>query len=338
MAKHIGLDLGQATVKIYYKGKGIVLREPTVIAYDTVNGEVIAAGRQAYKMHGRTPRGKEAVRPLKNGVIDSYSDASELLLSFYKALGVKSTFSGPKLALGIPWGVSEVERNAFENVCLEAGAKSVTHLICQPMAAAVGAGINVLKAKGNLVCDIGGGKTQTAVISYRGVLHASKAPLGGQDLDSAIVAYIRNTYNVLIGDLTAEFLKKSIGSAHPAFDRGSVKVYGRDIVTGRGAEITISSGQVREAMSDCLEKISDSIRSTLENMPPRIASDIFEGGLLLCGGTSLLPGIEKLLSDSIGIEAKKAARPLDCIANGIGKIIDSSGELTEIVSRQEQTN
>lgn len=337
MAKHIGLDLGQANVKIYLKGKGIILREPTVIAYDTDSGDVIAAGHQASKMYGRAPRGKQAVRPLKNGVIDSYADASELLVSFYSMCGVKTAFSRPRIAVGIPWGISEVERNAFENVCLQAGASSVSHLICQPMAAALGAGINVLKAKGNLICDIGDGKTQTAVISYRGVLHARSTAVGGKDLNDAIISYIRNRYNVLIGELTAEFLKKSIGSAHPSADKGTVRVYGRDIVTGRGAELTLSSSQIRCAMEDGLEKIADCIRSTLENMPPMIASDIYDGGLTTCGGVSLLSGMDTYLSSHLGIPVKKAPRPLDCIANGIGKIIESSGELTEIVSRQDMT-
>ncbi len=335
MPKYIGLDLGQATTKIYCKGSGIVLREPTVIAYDALRGDIIAAGTQASKMYGRVPKGKQAVRPLKNGVIDSYADASELLYSFYSKLNLRGVLSRPKVAVGIPWGISEVQRNAFENVCIEAGAGAVTHLVSQPMAAAVGAGINVLKAKGSFICDVGGGKTQAAVISYRGVLHACTIPVGGCDLDDAIISYLKTAYNVLIGQLSAETLKKSAGSAHPAYDRGAVKVYGKDIVTGRGAELNVSSGEVREAVTDCICAVSDGIGRMLENLPPRIASDIFDNGMTLCGGTSLLPGIEKALEESLGLPVKRAVHPLDCVVAGIGKIIDSPGELTEVVSRQE---
>ena len=335
MPKYIGLDLGQATTKIYEKGRGIVLREPTAIAYDTVRGDVIAVGKDARKMYGRTPKDKEAVLPLKGGVIDSFVDTSEVLYSFFVKNGYTGLFNRPKIAVGVPWGISEVERNAFENVCMEAGASGVTHLVAQPMAAALGAGINVLKAKGNLICDIGGGKTQTAVISYRGVLHAGITRVGGCDLDAAIISYIKNTFNVLIGENTAELIKKTAGSAHPMFDKGNFRVYGKDIVTGRATAVSITSAEVRGAMIESFERIVDGIHATLEDMPPRIASDIYDNGMTLCGGTSLLPGIYKLLEQALGMPVRRASRPLDCIVKGIGKIIDSPGELAEVVSRQE---
>ncbi len=335
MPKYIGLDLGQANTKIYEKGRGIILREPTAIAYDTVRGDVIASGKEAKKMYGRTPKDKEAILPLKGGVIDSFVDTSEVLYSFFSKLGMTGILNRPKVAVGVPWGISEVERNAFENVCTESGAFSVTHLVSQPMAAALGAGINVLKAKGNLICDIGAGKTQTAVISYRGVLHAGMTRVGGDDMNSAIITYIKNTYNVLIGENTAEFLKKTAGCAHQMYDKGAFRVYGKDIVTGKALEVTVSSYEVRRAIGECLERIVDSVHATLENIPPRVTSDIFDSGITLCGGASLMPGIDKLLEHSLGIRVQRASRPLDCIANGIGKIIDSPGELAEVVSSQE---
>ena len=330
--KNIGIDLGTSNTIIYAKNRGIILREPTAVAFECESGDVIAAGARAKRMLDRVPQDKEVVLPLQRGVVSHFDDAVEMMLSFFDKLGIRGMFGHPNVAVSIPWGVTEVEKNAFENLCYEAGAKHVYPVVDAPMAAALGAGIDILKAKGNLVVDIGAGSTESAIISYRGIVRASMVRSAGDSFDEAIITYIKNNYNTLIGRPTAEHLKKTRASAHPDFDSGEEEVRGKNLLTGQVSVVTIHSAEVRDAIYDELIHISDTIRQTLEGVPPEIASDIYDNGMILMGGSALILGIDKFFEEQLGMPVQIAKHPLECVARGLGKIVDRPGELAEVVS------
>ena len=326
MAKIIGVDLGTANTLLCMKGKGIILRSPSVVAISKSTREIVALGKNARKMLGKTPEGILAFRPIKDGVIADFDVTAKMLRAFFEITDSISLFSRPSVIVCIPYSVTEVERRAVEDAVFEAGARSVA-LIDEPLAAAIGAGLKVGGARGSMVVDIGGGTTEVAVISLGGVVASNSIRVAGDEFDEAIVAYIRKTYNVLIGTTSAEDLKMRIGSAHPAADVGEMEVCGRNLRTGLGAVIKVSSADVRLAIQESIGQIIDAIKTTLEKTPPELSSDIYDFGIRLTGGGALLRGIDRLIEEQTGIKVTKPQLPLECVCAGILRVIESEGEL-----------
>lgn len=328
--KNIGIDLGTANTLVYVKGKGIALREPSVVAVEAKNRKVVAVGNEAKLMLGKTPGSIMAMRPLKDGVIAEFDITAAMLRHYFKKVSGNTIMSRPKVIVCIPHGVTEVEKRAVEDVTLEAGAQSVA-LIEEPIAAAIGSGLRVEDARGCMIVDIGGGTTEVAVLALGGIVLSNSTRIAGDELDEAIVSYIKRKYNVLIGDTTAEMLKKRIGSVHPAADRGQIEVRGRNLLNGLPATVRVTSAEVREAMGDDVQHIVESIRTTLENTPPELASDIYDTGIMLSGGGAMLAGLDLLISRITGIRTIVAKAPIDSVVIGIGRIIESLGDFGDIV-------
>lgn len=329
--KSIGIDLGTSSTLVYVKGRGIVLREPSVVAVEAKTRNVVAVGNEAKLMLGKTPGSIIAMRPLKDGVIAEFDITAAMLRHYFKKVSGNTLLSRPKVVVCIPYGVTEVEKRAVEDVTLEAGAQSVA-LIEEPIAAAVGSGLRVDDARGSMIVDIGGGTTEVAVLSLGGIVVSNSERVAGDELDDAIAAYIKRKYNILIGEMTAELLKKRIGSAHPATDHGAMEIRGRNLLTGLPAIVTVTSAEIREAMEDDIFHIVDSIRSTLESTPPELASDIYDTGIMLSGGGAMLAGLDLLVSRATGIRTIVSKAPMDCVALGIGKMIESIGDMNGIVN------
>ena len=323
MSRQIGIDLGTSNTLIH-KDKGIVLRAPSVVSVDRYTHEVIASGRAAKKMLGKTPGNILALRPLKDGVITDLEVTSLMLRDFFTRLDMTSFFSRPSALVSIPYGVTEVERRAVEDATMEAGAKNVG-LIDEPIAAAVGAGIHVSKARGAMLIDLGGGVSEAAVISLGGIVQSNSLRTAGDELDLAIVNYLKQTRNILIGEITAEVLKKRIGTAIPGIDRGSMEVCGRDLNTGLATTALITTGEVREAMKEPLWEIISMVKQTLEETPPELSADIFDLGIVMVGGGSLLPGIDQAIHKQTGIRVIVAKKPIDCGCLGLGRMLRSTG-------------
>lgn len=322
MSKNIGIDLGTSNVIVYAKGKGIVLREPSVVAAETRGGKVVAVGNEAKMMLGKTPGSIKAVHPLKDGVIAEFDFAAKMLRDMFSRVSGNALFSRPKVMISIPYGVTEVEKRAVEDVTLEAGAQSVA-LIEEPFAAAIGAGLRVEDARGSMIIDIGGGTTEVAVISLGGIVLSNSIKIAGDTFDESIAAYIKNNFHVLIGDVTAEELKKNLGSALEATDRGAMEIRGRNLQNGLPAILTVNSAQIREAMSEDISRIIECIRNTLETTPPELSSDIYDSGIMLTGGGALIAGLAQIIAQTTGIRVIVAKSPLDCVAVGIGHVIES---------------
>lgn len=329
--KSIGIDLGTSSTLVYVKGRGIVLREPSVVAVEAKTRNVVAVGNEAKLMLGKTPGSIIAMRPLKDGVIAEFDITAAMLRHYFKKVSGNTLLSRPKVVVCIPYGVTEVEKRAVEDVTLEAGAQSVA-LIEEPIAAAVGSGLRVDDARGSMIVDIGGGTTEVAVLSLGGIVVSNSERVAGDELDDSIAAYIKRKYNILIGEMTAELLKKRIGSAHPATDHGAMEIRGRNLLTGLPAIVTVTSAEIREAMEDDIFHIVDSIRSTLESTPPELASDIYDTGIMLSGGGAMLAGLDLLVSRATGIRTIVSKAPMDCVALGIGKMIESIGDMNGIVN------
>ena len=323
MSRQIGIDLGTSNTLIH-KDKGIVLRAPSVVSVDRYTHEVIASGRAAKKMLGKTPGNILALRPLKDGVITDLEVTSLMLRDFFTRLDMTSFFSRPSALVSIPYGVTEVERRAVEDATMEAGAKNVG-LIDEPIAAAVGAGIHVSKARGAMLIDLGGGVSEAAIISLGGIVQSNSLRTAGDELDLAIVNYLKQTRNILIGEITAEVLKKRIGTAIPGIDRGSMEVCGRDLNTGLATTALITTGEVREAMKEPLWEIISMVKQTLEETPPELSADIFDLGIVMVGGGSLLPGIDQAIHKQTGIRVIVAKKPIDCGCLGLGRMLRSTG-------------
>ena len=301
MGRSIGIDLGTANTIVYVKGKGIVLREPSVVAIEERSKKVVAVGNEAKLMLGKTPGSIVAMRPLQDGVIAEFDFTTAMLRDFFKKAAGASLFSGPRVVVCVPYGVTEVEKRAVEDVTLEAGAQKVA-LIEEPIAAAIGSGLRVEDARGSMIVDIGGGTTEVAVLSLGGIVLSKSLRIAGDELDEAIVNYIKKKHNILIGEVTAEMLKKKIGSVHPAVDRGYLEIQGRNLLNGLPAIINVSSAEVREAMHEQIVHIIEAIRSTLENTPPELAADIYDNGIVLAGGGALLGGLDALISYVTGVK------------------------------------
>lgn len=319
--RDIGIDLGTANTMVYMRGKGIVMREPSVVAVDVKKEEVLAVGSEAKDMIGRTPGSITAVRPLKDGVIADFEVTSQMLRYFIKRALKSSFLNRPRLIVCIPSGVTEVERRAVDESARAAGAREV-ELIEEPMAAAIGAGLRVEEAAGCMVVDIGGGTSEVAVISLGDIVTAQSVRIAGDDFDEAIISYVKKKYNLLIGERTAEDLKILIGSAFPYEGEGSMDVKGRNLVDGLPKNIVISAEEVREALSEPVSSIVDAIKSTLERTPPELSADIIDNGIMLTGGGALLRGLDMLINRETGMLVHVAEDPLDCVVNGTGKCLD----------------
>ena len=326
MAKIIGVDLGTANTLLCMKGKGIILRSPSVVAISRSTREIVALGKEARKMLGKTPEGILAFRPIKDGVIADFDVTAKMLRAFFEITESISLFSRPSVIVCIPYSVTEVERRAVEDAVFEAGARSVA-LIDEPLAAAIGTGLHVGGARGSMIVDIGGGTTEVAVISLGGIVSSNSIRVAGDEFDEAIVSYIRKNYNVLIGTTSAEDLKMRIGSAHPSADCGEMEVCARNLRSGLGADIKVSSADVRMAIQESIAQIIDAIKITLEQTPPELSSDIYDFGIRLTGGGAMLRGIDRLIEEQTGIKVTKPQRPLECVCAGILRVIESEGEL-----------
>lgn len=323
MSKHLGIDLGTANTLVYMKGKGIVLREPSVVAFDQVRRRVVAVGSEAKRMIGKTPGNIIAQRPLQEGVIADFDKTASMLHSFFSEVSAGGVLTRPTVMICIPYGVTEVERRAVEDATYEAGAKSVA-LVEEPIASAIGSGLKISGARGSMIVDIGGGTTEVAIISLRGIVVSRSIRTAGNKLDEAIVNYMKREHKVLIGDSTAEELKKQIGSVHPSMDRGELEIRGRNLSTGLPSVLTVTSAQVREALREPVGEIIDSIRIALENTPPELSADIFDFGIMLSGGGALLGGMSTLITERTGVRVTVAKRPLESVALGLGRVIEGN--------------
>lgn len=321
LARDIGIDLGTANTLVYIKGKGIVMREPSVVAVDIRTDTVLAVGAQAKDMIGRTPGSIVAVRPLKDGVIADFDITATMLKYFIKKAVKTNLFSRPRVVICIPSGVTEVERRAVEDATKQAGGGDVD-LIEEPMAAAIGAGLPVAEATGSMVVDIGGGTSEVAVISLGDIVTACSVRVAGDKFDEAIVSYVKKKYNLLIGERTAEEVKVKIGSAFPYENEEGMVIKGRNLVDGLPKNVVISAAEVREALADPLSSIIDAIKVTLEKTPPELSADIIDHGIMLTGGGALLRGFDKLVAQETGMPVHIAERPLDCVVDGTGKRLD----------------
>lgn len=320
----IGIDLGTANTLVFVKGKGIVIREPSVVAVDqrTQPWRVVAVGAEAKEMIGRTPGSITAVRPLKDGVIADFETAADMLKSFISKAISNSPFSRARVMICFPSGVTGVEKRAIHDAARSAGAKYVS-MIEEPMAAAIGAGLPVGEATGSMVVDIGGGTAEVAVISLGDVVTSNSARVAGDTFDDAIVSYIKKKYNLLIGERTAEDIKITLGSAYPFEGEGAMNIKGRNLMDGLPKNIEITAEEVREALSDSVGQILDVIRATLENTPPELAADIIDHGIMLTGGGALLRGLDKLISAETKIPVLVAENPLDCVVDGTGLCLEN---------------
>ncbi|MCL2859267.1 MAG: rod shape-determining protein MreB [Oscillospiraceae bacterium] len=317
----IAIDLGTASVIAYIKGKGIVLREPSVVAVDSKTNEVLAVGNEARRMLGRTPGNIVATRPLKEGVISNYTVTEKMLKNFIKKIGGRTIFS-PRIMICIPSLVTEVEKKAVIDAATQAGARKV-YLIEEPIAAAIGAGIDISKARGNMIIDIGGGTTDIAVISLGGSVVSTSIKVAGDKFDEAIVKYIKRKHNVIIGERTAEDLKMNIGCVYPKIQDVEMEVRGRDLGTGLPKTITVYSSEMMEALSEPALEIVEAVHSILEKTSPELLSDISDKGVYMTGGGSLVDGLDKLLQEHIGVNVMVAEDAISCVAVGTGKALDN---------------
>ena len=323
LSKDVGVDLGTANTLVYMKGKGIIMREPSVVAVDTKTDEVRCVGAEAKAVIGRTPGSIVAVRPLKDGVIADFDITANMLENFLKKACGNSMFSRPRVVICIPSGVTEVERRAVREATLKAGARQVS-VIEEPMAAAIGAGLPISEPTGCMVVDIGGGTSEVAVISLGDIVTSVSVRMAGDKFDEAIVSYVKKKYNLLIGERTAEEIKIRIGSAFPTEEtiNAFVEIKGRNLVDGLPKNVTIHADEVREALADSVMIVVDAIKDTLEKTPPELAADIIDRGIMLTGGGALLRGLDKLVAQETGIPVHVAERPLDCVVEGTGKSLE----------------
>lgn len=320
----IGIDLGTANTLVFVKGKGIVIREPSVVAVDvrTTPNRVVAVGEEAKKMIGRTPGSITAVRPLKDGVIADFDITSDMLKEFIQRAMSASPLNKARVMICIPSGVTEVERRAVHDAARSAGAKQVS-LIEEPMAAAIGAGLPVAEATGSMIVDLGGGTAEVAVISLGDIVTSCSARVAGDSFDEAISLYIKKNYNLLIGERTAENIKIQLGSAYPYEGEGAIDVKGRNLVDGLPKNIEITSEEVREALSDSVDEVLEAICSTLEKTPPELAADIIDQGIMLTGGGALLRGLDRRISAETKMPVHVAENPLDCVVDGTGICLEN---------------
>lgn len=335
MAKTVGVDLGTANTLVCMKGAGIVVRAPSVVAINSDTREIITQGVEAKRMMGKTPQGIIAFRPIKDGVITDAEVTSGMLRNYFKSIGAISTFSRPFVVASIPYGVTEVERQALESAAFYSGARKVA-LIDEPLAAALGTGLNIAGPRGTMLVDMGGGTTEVAVISMGGIVTSQSVRIAGDELDEAIVEYIRETRGILIGAATAEELKIRIGSAHGEIDRGALTVSGMDLRRRTGVMLNVSSDEIREAMTKPLDEIISTIKQAMEQTPPELSSDLYDFGIALTGGCALIPGIGNLISERTGVRVRIAQRPMESVCRGILRVVEHAAELEGFLRYRER--
>ena len=323
-SRDMGIDLGTANTLVYIEGKGIVLREPSVVAINKNTGKVLAVGNEAKKMIGRTPGNIVAIRPMKDGVIADFDVTEKMLKHFIEKVGAKNSFKSPRIVVCFPSGVTEVEKRAIYEATKNAGAREA-YLMEEPMAAAIGAGLPVNEPTGSMVVDIGGGTTEVAIISLGGIVTSMSLRVAGDELDQAIIAYIKKQYNLMIGERTAENVKIELGSAFEieGEEPKVMQIRGRDLITGLPKVVEIGEVEVRDALREPVYAIIDSIKTTLEKTPPELAADIMDKGIMLTGGGALLKGLDKLIGHETHMPVNIAEIPLDCVAVGAGKALDN---------------
>ena len=317
----LGIDLGTASVLVYVKNKGVVLKEPSVVAFDKDTNKIRAIGEEARLMIGRTPGTIQAIRPLRHGVISDYTVTEKMMKYFIQKAVGRRMFRKPRVAVCVPSGVTEVERKAVLDATYQAGARDVS-IIEEPIAAAIGAGIDISKPCGNMIVDIGGGTTDIAVISLGGTVVSESIKIAGDDFDEAIAKYIRRKHNLSIGERTAEDIKIKIGSAYKRLEEDSMEVKGLNVLSGLPNTVTVTSTEMEEALKETTTQIVDAIHSVLEKTPPELSADIAERGIVLTGGGSMLRGLEDLIEIKTGIETNTANDPLTCVAIGTGKYVE----------------
>jgi rod shape-determining protein MreB len=337
MSMDIGVDLGTANVLVYIKGKGIVLREPSVVAIDRDTNRVLAIGEEARRMLGRTPGNIIAIRPLREGVIADYDTTESMLRHFIQKVAGKSSFFKPRIMICIPSGVTTVEKRAVLEASMQAGARK-TFLIEEPLAAAMGAGLDIAEPCGAMVVDIGGGTTDVAVLSLGGIVVSESLRIGGDKFDEALVRYVKREYNIMIGERTAEAIKVNIGTAFPTGRDENMEIRGRDLVSGLPKTLRISSAETREALAEAVALIVHCVKSVLEITPPELAADIMDRGIVMTGGGSLLFGLDKLINQETGIPTYLAEDPLSCVVLGTGKALDSLETIQDSVTTLQKNN
>jgi len=336
LSSDIGIDLGTSNTLVYVKDQGIVLREPSVVAVQAGTNRVLAVGDEAKRMLGRTPANIVAVRPLKDGVISDFEVTEAMLRHFIsKVHNRRRVRARPRVVIAVPSGITEVEKRAVRESAAHAGAREV-YLIEEPMAAAIGVGLPVQDPAGNMIIDIGGGTTEVALISLSGIVFSRSVRVAGDELDEAIVQYMKRAYNLMVGERTAEEIKIKIGSAYPSEKETSVEVKGRDLVAGLPKTLMITSQEVREALLEPISTIVDSVRITLERCPPELSADLVDRGLVLAGGGALLRGFDKLLSEETGLPVHVAEDPLSAVAEGTGKCLNELKFLRQVASTGRQ--
>ena len=339
MAKDIGIDLGTASVLVYVKGKGIVLNEPSVVALDRNTGKLLKVGAEAQEMLGRTPGNIVAIRPLREGVISDYDMTERMLREFIHKVSGFFLFR-PRVIICVPSGITEVEERAVSDAGIQAGARKV-YLIEEPVAAAIGAGIDITRADGHMVVDIGGGTADIAVISLNGVVESASIKIAGDQLNEAVVKYMRRSHNLLVGERTAEEMKKQIGCVFPKDEEENMSVKGRCMLTGLPKSVTVSSTEMMDAFEEPVERILEAIHAVLERTPPELVADISANGIVMTGGGSLVSGFDKLIAARTGIKTYVAEDAISCVALGTGKSLDTISEMqdgTMNLSRRRQMN
>jgi rod shape-determining protein MreB len=328
----LGIDLGTANTLVYVKDRGIVLREPSVVAVQAGTKRVLAVGEEAKRMLGRTPGNIQAIRPMKAGVIADFEITEAMLRHFIKKAHSHRKLVHPRVIIAVPSDITEVEKRAVKDSATRAGAREV-FLIEEPMAAAIGVGLPVQEPSGNMIVDIGGGTTEVALISLAGVVVSRSVRVGGDEMDEWIVQYMKRVYNLMIGERTAEEIKMTMGSAYPMEEEMSMEVKGRDLVTGLPKTLTISSSEIREALQEPISSIVDAIKVTLERCPPELAADLVDRGMVLAGGGALLKGIDKLIAEQTGLPVHIADDPLSAVAEGCGVVLNELDVLSKAVER-----
>jgi rod shape-determining protein MreB len=327
----IGIDLGTANTLVYVKDRGIVLREPSVVAIQQGTNRVLAVGEEAKRMLGRTPGNIVAIRPMKAGVIADFEVTEAMLRYFIRKAHNRKWVVRPRIIISVPSGITEVEKRAVKDSATHAGAREV-YLIEEPMAAAIGVGLPVQEPAGNMIVDMGGGTTEVAIISLAGIVLSRSVRVGGDEMDEAIVQYLKRVYNLMIGERTAEEIKITIGSAYPLGEELSMEVKGRDLVAGLPKTLTITSEEIREALQEPVAAIVEAIRITLERCPPELSSDLVDRGVVLAGGTSQLRGMDKLIAEQTGLPVHVAEDPLSAVAEGTGVVLHELNFLRKVSS------
>ncbi|HOB19570.1 MAG TPA: rod shape-determining protein [Candidatus Atribacteria bacterium] len=327
--RDLGIDLGTANTLVMVKGKGIVIREPSVVAMRSDNKQVLAVGEEAKRMIGRTPGNIVAIQPMKDGVIADFDVTQEMLKYFIRKVMPKVMPHRPRVVVCVPSGVTEVEKRAVDEATRQAGAKEA-YLVEEPMAAAIGAGLPVHEPTGSMIVDIGGGTSEVAIISLGGIVTSRSIRIGGNKLDDAIISYIKKEFNLMIGERTAEEIKINVGAAYPRKDIREMEVRGRDMVTGLPKTLKISTPEVMEAIREPVNSIIEAIKLTLEKTPPELASDIMDKGIMMTGGGSLLAGLDDLVREETGMPVRIADNPLDCVVIGAGKVVEEIDTLRRV--------